>query len=345
MAILYLNRKDTTITREGAHLRIRQHTPEKEEKTDHVPLHTISGVVVVGEPSMTFPALSCFIGRQVPVTFLTSTGRWRGLLETCADNYAVRRKTQYHLSGNNAFFLPMAKSILSAKLYNARRAIQRLVANRPGWNWPETEDFHHEKQLKWLSQHLERAATLTALRGMEGLAAVHYFALLRHFFPAGIPFEKRRKHPAKDPANALLSWAYTLMLSEVTIALRLHGLDPAMGLLHAPSNRSPALALDLMEPFRPCMDLLVLNLFNHRILRADTHFQIMPSGAVHLNEAGRRRFFQSYEVALTRSFKPSKDATTTTLRGLIDQQVSLFLHQLEAFPVLSPSSKAFFHLP
>lgn len=344
MATLYLNRKATTITREGAHLRVQSHLAPDEVETRHVPLQSISGVVVIGEPSITFPALSCFIGKQVPITFLTANGRWRGLLETCSKYYALRRQMQYQCAQDSNFVLPVAKAILAAKLYNARRAIQRLVANRPGWIWPEEEDHFHEKQLKWIAAHLDQAVTPTALRGMEGLGAVHYFALLRHFFPAEVTFEKRRKHPAKDPANALLSWAYTLILSEVTVAIRLHGLDPAMGLLHANANRSPALALDLMEPFRPCMDLLVLSVLNHHILTPH-HFEWQSSGITRLNEIGRARFFQAYETAMIRSFKPAPTEDATSLRAMIERQVIAFIQQLESFPILTPQPNVFFRLP
>jgi len=61
----------------------------------------------------------------------------------------------------------------------------------------------------------------------------------------------RNSRPPKDPINALLSFAYAMLTREWTIAVSAVGLDPYRGFYHQPRFGRPALALDMMEPFRP----------------------------------------------------------------------------------------------
>ena len=62
-------------------------------------------------------------------------------------------------------------------------------------------------------------------------------------------FEKRTRRPPKDPANALLSLAYTLLGEAAATALEIVGLDPYEGFYHADKYGRPALALDLREAY------------------------------------------------------------------------------------------------
>lgn len=340
MPTLYLNRRSSSLSREGEHLLIKQHAVG--ETSQVLPLHELSAVVVVGEPSITFPALSALMKQQIPVTFLTNGGKWRGTLETCAEHYGERRRKQFFASENQAFSQALSKALVTAKCCNARRAIGRLIANRPGFQWKTTEDITHFQQLRWIAEHVSDCPTLSALRGMEGLAAMHYFTLLRHFFPKEAGFNGRQRHPSRDPANSLLSWAYTLVVSECVTAIRSHGLDPAIGFLHKNANRTPALALDLVEPFRPALaDLLTLHLLNHHVLKPAVHFNTLSSGIVLLNEEGRSRFFSAYETALMRPFKNPMRGEKTTFREAIEQQVRDFIHLLEDASALQHPPKFF----
>jgi CRISPR-associated protein Cas1 len=93
----------------------------------------------------------------------------------------------------------------------------------------------------------------------------------------------------------VLSFLYALLLGECAAALEGVGLDPQVGYLHALRPGRPALALDLMEEFRPIVaDRLALTLINRRQLRAE-HFERTPGGGVLLNEEGRRAVIVAYQ--------------------------------------------------
>ncbi len=77
---------------------------------------------------------------------------------------------------------------------------------------------------------------------------------------------------AGNPANALLNYLYAILEGEATIAARIVGLDPGIGLLHADQLNRDSLSADLMEPVRPLVDRYVLRLLTERsFAAADFH--------------------------------------------------------------------------
>jgi CRISPR-associated protein Cas1 len=103
--------------------------------------------------------------------------------------------------------------------------------------------------------------------------------------------------PRRDPVNALLSLAYSVLAKDFTIACYAVGLDPYLGFYHQPRFGRPALALDLMEPFRPLIaDSAVLTAINTRMVTAADFIQAGP--AVALTPNGRKGFFRAYELRM-----------------------------------------------
>jgi CRISPR-associated exonuclease Cas4/CRISPR-associated protein Cas1 len=77
-------------------------------------------------------------------------------------------------------------------------------------------------------------------------------------------FARRNRRPPADPVNACLSLAYSVLTRTFTAALATAGLDPWKGLYHVERPGRPALALDLIEPFRPVLaDSAVLMALNN----------------------------------------------------------------------------------
>ena len=125
-------------------------------------------------------------------------------------------------------------------------------------------------RLKDFAQRVAAAMDRDSLLGLEGCGARAYFQALADAFLGDIPFDGRAQHPAPDPANALLSLAYTLLTNALAGLLEARGLDPCLGFLHEIHGARPCLALDLLEEFRhPVADRFVLRLGNLRIMRPD----------------------------------------------------------------------------
>jgi CRISPR-associated protein Cas1 len=92
----------------------------------------------------------------------------------------------------------------------------------------------------------------------------------------------------------MLSLAYSVLAKDLTIACYAVGLDPYLGFYHQPRFGRPALALDLMEPFRPLIaDSAVLTAINTRMI---TERDFVRAGAsVALTPNGRKGFFRAFE--------------------------------------------------
>jgi CRISPR-associated protein Cas1 len=100
-----------------------------------------------------------------------------------------------------------------------------------------------------------------------------------------LTFETRTRRPPRDPANALLSLAYTLLTNAIFTACEVAGLDAYDGFFHADKYGRPALALDLVEEFRPIVaDSAVLKAVNNRMV-GEEDFEYGEDGGVYL--AGR----------------------------------------------------------
>ncbi len=107
-------------------------------------------------------------------------------------------------------------------------------------------------------------------------------------------FSRRNRRPPRDPVNALLSLAYSVLAKELMITCALVGLDPYLGFYHQPRYGRPALALDLMEPFRPLIaDSAVLSAINSRMVTPEDFVQ--AGDAVSLTPRGRKQFFLAFE--------------------------------------------------
>ena len=157
-------------------------------------------------------------------------------------------------------------------------------------------------RMRELVDKANEVASLESLLGLEGTAARFYFEAFGPLFRAnaaggprlGFDFEGRNRRPPKDPINALLSLGYALLTKDVLITLLGVGFDPYLGFFHQPRYGRPALALDVMEEFRPLIvDSVVVSAVNTGVVQADDF--VRRGGAVALTTAGRGKFIRAYE--------------------------------------------------
>ena len=326
MATLILNNDSISVSLESDHIIVKRHNTESAAQT--LPIKDVERVVVIGQPAITFPVLARFMDRGIPCVFLTKGQRWRGTLDFGQSRNVARRMLQYDKLRDADICLSLAKGAIVAKLRNCRRVIQRLCANR---GMPIPEGDEHWRGLNGCIADINISTDLDSVRGVEGIGAFHYFRLIDGFMPFGFTFPARSRRPPLDPANAVLSFVYTSLMNEVAAAVRAHALDVGLGFLHQDCERSPSLALDLMEVFRPGFaDLLVLGMISHDRLDPDHDFESdEKTGGVYLSSTARRKVLVACESAMSRSFKPLGKSKRTTLRLAIDEQVLAFVKFLE----------------
>lgn len=316
------------LTTPGLHVRLEREqllivAPKENSDSEKPPeqvvhLRDIERVFVGEHTAISLACLAEFVRREVPVVILEGAGDILGFFERPAP-LRIARRAQYRRAEDPAFRLAISSALVEAKILNQRRVLQRLAANRE-----EAEITPQLLRLGHLAQDAVAARSLETLRGYEGTAAGLYFETYGSFFPPEAPFPGRSRRPPLDPPNAILSYCYTLLAAECEALLHTHGLDPAIGCYHEAAENRPALALDLIEPFRPVVaDALALDLLSHQTLRPKLHFD-WREGGCYLNTEGRRRFFVAYERKMERAFTSTHTARRTSLRREIEAQIQGF---------------------
>lgn len=96
-----------------------------------------------------------------------------------------------------------------------------------------------------------------------------YWATLALLMQRYSPFDKRTRRPAQDPFNAMINYGYGMLYGITETAVLTAGLDPMTGILHREEYNRPAFVYDAIEPFRPWVDRLVIQLAMADKLKAD----------------------------------------------------------------------------
>lgn len=327
MCTLYVSSQAVSVKLDSESLIIHDHRLKGAEAYRRMPLCKVERLIICGNPAVSMQALLEVMDKGIDCSFVTPNGRWRGRLASERSRNGIRRRRQYVCGQESQFNLLAARRMVADKIYNCAKSLGRLFANRG-----RSRDAEWLQMGAWLDEMRSRTdsvQSIEGLRGIEGECAAAYFRMLSRFFPAEFPFVARTRRPPKDPANALLSFAYGLLTSEFESAIQRHGLDPALGFMHADDLGRSSLALDLMEPFRPAIaDLTVLNLLNHKVFKPED-FEPCAGDGVLLGEEGRKKFFRGYEGVMARKTDPGRSGAAVTVRGLIDRQVCAYAKLLE----------------
>lgn len=277
-------------------------------------------VLLSGTAGITGPATTCLLENGIDAAFVGWNGELRGCLTGVASLGVEKRLAQYAVFNDPARRLELARRIVVRKIRNSDALLGRF-----GRNHPTVELRRERTRLKAAAGAVANATSIEALFGYEGDAAAAYFAAYGRILPEPFRFTLRTRRPPRDPSNALLSYGYALLASEATGAIAAAGLDPGLGMLHAPDSGRASLALDLMEEFRaPVVDRLVLYLTNCRILEAKTDFEQQGEGFRMLPPA-RRKFMEAYEKRMQ---EPAQDAPEG-LRARLHRQASALTRALQ----------------
>ena len=285
---LYVTGYNFTIGKSNDVLQVR----EKGALVQEVRIREISQVSAFGNVTMTAGAVQALCEAEKPIAYFSVGGWFYGLTQGLGLKNVFLRRDQFRRAEDETFCLSLAQELVASKIRNQRTLLQRNHVEPPA----RTIDA-----LKRLVRQVFAAGSLESLLGLEGTAAHYYFA---HF--AGMlkvddererptfDFTTRNRRPPRDPVNALLSLGYSLLARDLTITCHAVGFDPFIGFYHQPRFGRPALALDLMEGFRPLLvDSAVITAINTRMITGEDFMQ--AGAAVALTPRGRKRFITAYE--------------------------------------------------
>jgi CRISPR-associated protein Cas1 len=318
---LYLNTHGLYVGIKGEVLTVK----ERDKLVQEVRLNEINQLNIVGNIQVTTQAIQQLCQHDIPIAYFSSGGWLNGTTRGLGLTNIMLRRDQFRLADDRAFCLRLAQALVTGKIRNQRTMLMRNHAEPPRGALV---------QLKCLGDDVPRAESLEQLLGIEGNAARVYFENFQGMikvsdrraagsegketgeaFESGpaagaaaessgdpseflrFDFDGRNRRPPRDPVNALLSLAYSMLAKDCLHAAHLVGFDPYLGFFHQPRYGRASLALDLMEPFRPLIaDSAVLSAINTGMV--DERDFVRAAGAVALTTMGRKKFFQAYELRM-----------------------------------------------
>jgi CRISPR-associated protein Cas1 len=325
---LYLNTQGLYVGKSGNVLKVK----EKDKVVQEVRIGETCQVNLYGNIQLSTQALQTLCENEVPIAFFSQGGWFYGVTHGLGVRNIYLRREQFRLADVPAFCLRLARTLVAGKIKNQRTMLQRNHVEPPSGALAF---------LKCMMDDTERAESLDVLLGLEGSAARVYF---EHFpgmikvddpdDPAGkkpcefnFDFTQRNRRPPRDPVNALLSLAYSVLSKDLTIVCHAVGFDPFLGFYHQPRFGRAALALDLMEPFRPLIaDSAVLSAINTRMVTPGDF--IRTGDAVALRPDGRKAFFRAYEQRMDTLVTHPIFGYRVNYRRVLEIQTRLLARQL-----------------
>jgi len=287
MATLYINRPNLELRIDGTALAVY----DNGQRQSSLPLKLIERVIIQHITTFDSRVLLKLAEHGATTLLLSARNSQRiALILGNPHNEAAIRIAQSQRSTDPDFVLAFAISLVRAKLQHQRQLLQHAQNQRPDQRKPLHNAIQSISAI--LAVH-DNATNLESLRGFEGAAARAYFKGYAAILPPALNFTGRNRRPPRDPVNACLSLAYTLLHFDAVRAAHAAGLDPLVGFYHQPSIGRESLASDLIEPLRPHIDTWVWNLFSQRLLRTE-HFT-QDKGACLLGKAGREHFYAAWE--------------------------------------------------
>ena len=260
----------------------------REGKVNEAKLREISQLSLYGGVEITTPALVELMQRGVPVIHYTHGGWFQGICLGTTHKNVELRIHQFEWSINPRRSILLARKTVAGKIRNCRTLIRRNDLER---------SIDSLDLLAKLANDAEEASSSESLLGIEGAAAETYFSRFDNLLKAGsrgFSFENRNKRPPKDPVNAVLSYLYGILVKDLFVTLLAVGFDPYLGFYHRPRYGRPALALDMMEEFRPLIaDSVAITLFNNEELSKKDF--IKTGAGVSLTPEGKKVVVGGYE--------------------------------------------------
>jgi len=282
---VYVVGQGKTVRKRGERLEVWSHD---DGKINEARIREISKVCLYGGVEITTPAMVELMQRNVPVLHFSHGGWFQGICLGMSHKNVLLRIKQFHWAGDEEKSLSLSRKFVSAKIENCRVRLRRCDSDVP------------EKVLESLAalaKEAENASSRQSLLGIEGAAASAYFSRFGSLLKVAegtFTFEGRNKRPPRDPVNSTLSYLYGILAKELFTTVLAAGFEPYLGFYHQPKYGRPALALDMMEEFRPVIaDSTAFTLFNKKEL-TDKDF-IRTGIGISLTPEAKRKVVAGYE--------------------------------------------------
>ncbi|MBR1630308.1 MAG: type II CRISPR-associated endonuclease Cas1 [Paludibacteraceae bacterium] len=214
---------------------VRLHKGEQEETAATVPIEDI-GVLVIDHQQITLThgLISALLDNNCAIVTSDSRHMPSGLLLPLSGNTLQSERFRMQIDAS----LPLKKQLW-------QQTVQQKIRNQAAV-LRQVRGMEVKNMLVWAASVRSGDAD-----NLEGRAAAYYW---RNMFPELDGFTRDREG---DAPNALLNYGYAILRAVVARSLVGSGLLPTLGIHHHNRYNAYCLADDIMEPYRPYVDVLV----------------------------------------------------------------------------------------
>jgi CRISPR-associated protein Cas1 len=316
---VYLNTQGLRVGKSSSVLQVKN----KDSLVQEIRLNEICQLNLMGNIQISTQAVQALCEQEVPICYFSMGGWFYGITSGLSTKNIFLRQQQFAMAAQPWFAKRLARDLVAGKIRNQRTFLLR--------NHIEPDNITLA-EMKSMAARAEQSDSLEELLGIEGNAARLYFGafsgLLKSEPGEALPdvfqfdFLGRNRRPPRDAVNAMLSLGYSLLAKDLTIACYAAGFDPMLGFYHQPRFGRPALALDLMEPFRALIaDSAVISAINTRMVTPSDF--VRAGNGVALTPAGRKAFYRAYELRMDMLVTHPIFGYRVSYRRLLEVQVRL----------------------
>jgi CRISP-associated protein Cas1 len=216
----------------------------KKEAFKTVPIEDI-GVVLLDHKRIVVShgLLTALLENNVAVIACDDKHLPTGLMLPLSGNSVQTERFRNQIDASQPLKKNLWQQTISAKIKN-----QAMVLKSHG--------LEHENMLYW-ANNVKSGDT----ENHEGRAAAFYWKSLTPILQSENPQFLRERFG--EPPNNILNYGYAILRAIVARALVGSGLLPTLGIFHRNKYNAYCLADDIMEPYRPFVDLKVMELISH----------------------------------------------------------------------------------
>lgn len=328
-------------------------------KTSEAKIREVSQLCLYGGVEITTPAMLELMQRNIPVMHFSHGGWFFGICQGNSHKNVLLRSRQFSWAEDDRKSLDLSCEFVAGKIENCRTVLMNRIAKAKesaegSTDEPKCESTDESTMestegssdaialLAGLAEQARNAEAVQRLLGVEGAAAQVYFSRLGFLLKdksEGISFEGRNRRPPRDPANAVLSYLYGVLTKELTVTALAAGFDPYMGFYHRPRYGRPALALDLMEEFRPLIaDAAMLSLFSRGEL---TRKDFIRTGiGISMIPEAKKKIIAAYEKRMSTEINHPIFGYRVSYRRVLELQARLLARvlsgEISRYPAFVP---------
>ena len=297
---LYVTTPNSYLSKDGTNVVVSSEGAE----IFRIPIQNIEAICTFGYQGASPGLMKLCVDNKVGLSFFTPNSQFIARIQGQISGNVFLRRIQCSWHKDSSQALHLSRLCISAKIFNSRVVLRRFVRD-----YSEKRDCSEVEyaadQLKRQVTKAQNAESLDSLRGIEGEAASIYFKMFPHLILNKDPmfqFSGRNRRPPLDAVNAMLSFGYSLLTSQIISALEGSGLDSSIGFMHSLRPGRNSLALDLIEELRAhIVDRFVISLINNRQMDASDF--LIHTSTIHdnyfpvlLTDGGRKKFLSSWQA-------------------------------------------------